>query len=88
MAPVERELGPLARPDCQLRAAELEKELTAVYPVPDREHDANEDHHQQGRCNRQKDGRHLHSGVCSRLHEIIGRSKRDAGDEGQANQPS
>lgn len=35
MAPVEQELGPLARPDWYLGAAELEKELTAVYPVPD-----------------------------------------------------
>jgi len=46
MAPVEQELGLLARPDRFLPTAELEKKLTADKPVSDRKHQANNDHHQ------------------------------------------
>lgn len=46
MAPVEQELGLLARPDRRQWAAELEKELPADEPVSDRKHHAHNDHHQ------------------------------------------
>lgn len=86
MTPVGQELGLLARPDRPPWAAELEKELPADEPVSDRKHHAHNDHHEKWRCYRQKDGGHLHSGVGSRLHEVIGGRKGDAGNEGETKQ--